>query len=83
MADVKYLINTTDKQAILEVAQKKYVNGIIAYVSNLVAPIAAWIFENLGLSGNPYEFVDVLTDKSNERQFYMKMVSSAPKLSIQ
>ena len=43
-ADKFYLVSTTDKDAVLEVAQKEHVDGVLAYASDPAAPTAAYIF---------------------------------------
>ena len=68
-ADKFYLVSTTDKNAVLEVAQKDGVNGVLAYASDPAAPTAAYIARQLGLAGNPYESVDILCNKDKFRSF--------------
>lgn len=68
-ADKFYLVSTTDKAAILEVAEKEHIDGIIAYASDPAAPTAAYVAEKLGLSGNPYEAVETLCNKDKFREF--------------
>lgn len=69
VADVFYLVSTTDKEAILDVAQKEQVDGVIAYASDPAAPTAAYVAEKMGLPGNPYESVDILCNKDKFRRF--------------
>ena len=52
-ADKFYLVSTTDKEAVLEVAKKEKIDGVIAYASDPAAPTAAYVAEKLGLEGNP------------------------------
>ena len=54
-ADKFFLVSTTDKEAILEVAIKENIDGVVAYASDPAAPTAAYVAEKLGLPGNPYE----------------------------
>jgi biotin carboxylase len=68
-ADKFYCVSTTDKEAILEVAQKEMVDGIVAYASDPAAPIAAYVAEEMGLPTNPYKSVDILTNKDKYREF--------------
>ena len=44
-----YCVSTTDKEAILEVAQKENVDGIVAYASDPAAPTAAYVAEKMRL----------------------------------
>lgn len=46
-ADKFYQVSTTDKEAILKVAQDEHVDYIIAYASDPAAPTAAYVAENL------------------------------------
>lgn len=69
VADKFYLLSTTDKQAMLEVAQKEQIDGVIAYASDPAAPTAAYVAEQLGLPTNPYRSVDILCNKDKFRAF--------------
>lgn len=68
-ADTFYLLSTTDKAAILEVAQKEQIHGIVAYASDPAAPTAAYVAEKMGLAGNPAEAVETLCNKDRFRTF--------------
>ena len=68
-ADRFYLESTTDREAILRVAQKEKVSGVLAYASDPAAPTAAYVAEKLGLPGNPYESVKILCEKDRFRSF--------------
>lgn len=69
VADKFYLISTTDKEAVLEVAKNEYVDGILAYASDPAAPTAAYVAEKLGLPTNPYKAVEILCNKDKFRGF--------------
>ena len=69
VADKFYLISTTDKVAVLDVARKEQVDGVLAYASDPAAPTAAYVAEQLGLAGNPYESVEILCNKDRFRTF--------------
>jgi formate-dependent phosphoribosylglycinamide formyltransferase (GAR transformylase) len=62
-------VSTTDKKAVLELAKKLKIDGIVAYASDLSAPTAAYVAEKLELSGNSYELPEKLTSYS---KFYTK-----------
>ena len=66
-ADKFYLVSTTEKKAILEVAQKEQVDGVLAYASDPAAPTAAYVADKLGLPGNPYQSVEILCNKDRFR----------------
>ena len=68
-ADRFYLVSTTDRDAVLEVARKERINGIIAYASDPAAPTAAYVAEALGLPGNPVDSVEILCNKDRFRKF--------------
>lgn len=68
-ADKFYLISTTDKEAILQVAMKEKVDGVLAYASDPAAPTAAYVAEKMGLPTNPYQSVMTLCNKDRFRTF--------------
>lgn len=78
-ADKFYLVSTTDKDAVLKVAQKEQVDGVLAYASDPAAPTAAYIAEKLGLPGNPCQSVEILCNKDRFRKFLLENGFSAPK----
>ena len=78
-ADKFYLVSTTDKAAVLEVAQKEHIDGVLAYASDPAAPTAAYIAEKLGLQGNPCQSVEILCNKDQFRKFLLENGFSAPK----
>lgn len=78
-ADKFYLVSTTDKEAILDVAKKEQVDGILAYASDPAAPTAAYVAEKLGLHGNPYDSVEILCNKDKFREFLKNNGFNTPK----
>lgn len=69
VADKFYLVSTTDMDAVLDVAQKEKVDGVLAYASDPAAPTAAYVAEKLGLPGSPYKSVEILCNKDEFRAF--------------
>lgn len=69
VADKFYLESTTDKEAILKIAEKEEIDGIVAYASDPAAPTAAYVAEKMGLPGNPFESVEILCNKDKFRKF--------------
>lgn len=69
VADKFYLLSTTDKHAMLDVAKKENIDGVLAYASDPAAPTAAYVAEQLGLPTNPYTSVDILCNKDKFRAF--------------
>lgn len=78
-ADHFYLVSTTDKEAVLEVARREHVDGVLAYASDPAAPTAAYVAEKLGLPGNPYASVDILCNKDKFRAFLAEHEFCTPK----
>lgn len=69
IADKFYLVSTTDKDAVLDVATEENIDGILAYASDPAAPTAAYVAEKLGLPTNPFAAVDTLCNKDKFRIF--------------
>ena len=68
-ADRFHLVSTTDKKAVLEVAKKEKIDGILAYASDPAAPTAAYVAQEMGLPGSPYKSVEILCNKDQFRKF--------------
>lgn len=68
-ADKFYLVSTTDKESVLEVAKSEGIDGIVAYSSDPAAPTAAYVAEKLGLPGVPYETANSFCNKNLFRRF--------------
>ncbi|MFK2823438.1 acetyl-CoA carboxylase biotin carboxylase subunit family protein [Arcobacter sp. YIC-80] len=62
-------VSTTDKEAVLELAKKLNIDGIVAYASDPAAPTQAYVGNKLGLPSNPYESVEILARKDLFRNF--------------
>lgn len=78
-ADRFYPVSTTDKDAVLELARKEQIGGVLAYASDPAAPTAAYVAEQLGLPGNPYESVEILSNKDRFRAFLAEHGFCTPK----
>lgn len=72
-------VSTTDKEAVLELAQKLNVDGIVAYASDPAAPTAAYVCEKLGLPTSPYKSVEILSKKHLFRQYLTEHGFNVPK----
>ena len=68
-ADRFCLVSTTDREAVLDVARREAVDGIVAYASDPAAPTAAYVAGELGLPGNAYETVRMLCNKDLFKDF--------------
>lgn len=77
-ADKFYQVSTTDKEAVLDVARKEQIHGIVAYASDPAAPTAAYVAEKLGLPGNPLWAVETLCNKDRFRLFLKENGFHAP-----
>lgn len=69
VADKFYLVSTTDKNKVLEIAKQEGIDGIIAYASDPAAPTAAYVAEKIGVATNPYKSVEILCNKDKFRAF--------------
>ncbi|NOU59275.1 ATP-grasp domain-containing protein [Marinifilum caeruleilacunae] len=68
-SDEFYNVSTTDLKAVLKLARKLEVDGVLAYASDPAAPTAAYVAEKMGLPGNPYKSVKTLSEKDLYRSF--------------
>lgn len=78
-ADVYYNVSTTDKEAVLRLARELDIDGIVSYASDVSAPTAAYVAEQLNLPTNPYESVVMLTRKDFIRPFMEKHNFNVPR----
>lgn len=62
-------IDITDREEVLRQARKFAIDGIMPYCSDTLAPIAAYVAEQMGLPGNPYDSVMTLVRKDRFRAF--------------
>lgn len=69
VADEYCKVDIVDKEAVLREARRLRIDGIVPYSSDTLAPIAAYVAEEMGLPGNPYKSVYTLTHKDLFRQF--------------
>lgn len=67
--DEYYNCSTTDMDAILKLSKKLKIDGLVAYASDPAAPTQAYVANELGLPGNPYESVEILARKDLFRDF--------------
>lgn len=68
-ADEYHNVSTIDKEAVLALAKELQIDGIVSYASDVSAPTAAYVAEQMGLPTNPYESVMILTHKDLFRKF--------------
>ena len=72
-------VSTTDKEAVLELARKLKVDGVVAYASDPAAPTAAYVCEKLGLPTSPYKSVEILSKKHLFRKYLAEHGFNVPK----
>lgn len=77
-ADRFFQVSTTDKLAILSIAEDERIDGIVAYASDPAAPTAAYVAERMGLPGNPASAVETLCNKDQFRLFLTNNGFNAP-----
>jgi biotin carboxylase len=79
LADEYYNVSTTDFQGVLELAKQVNPDFVIAYASDPAAPTAAYVSEQLGLPGNSYKSVQLLSEKDLFRNFLSDNGFNTPK----
>ncbi len=72
-------VSITDKDAILELAKKLEVDGVVCYALEPGAPTAAYVCEKLGFPSSPYKSVDILSTKDKFRAFLQDNGFNCPK----
>ena len=79
IADEAYFDSTTDLDAVLNLAKRLEVDGIMTYNSDPAAPTAAYVAEKLDLPGNPYQAVKIMSEKNLFRGFLDNNGLNVPK----
>ena len=74
-----YNISTTDKEAVLKLAQSLQIDGIVCYAADSGAPTVAYVAERLGLPSHPYKSIEILTNKDLFRKFQKENNFNVPK----
>lgn len=74
-----YNVSTTDKEAVLDLARRLKVDGVVAYASDPAAPTAAYVCERLGLPTSPYQSVEILSKKDLFRVYLAEHGFNVPK----
>jgi biotin carboxylase len=75
-----YNISTTDKEKVLEFAEKNKIDGVSAYASDPAALTVAYVSEKLGLPGNSYKAIETISDKVSFRKTQQKLSIPCPNL---
>lgn len=79
LADEYCMVDVVDKEAILGEARRIGIDGIVPYASDVLAPVAAYVAEKMGLPGNPYDAVRIMTHKNLFRAFLLSHGFPAPR----
>ncbi len=72
IADEYCKVDIIDKEAVLKEAQLRNIDGIVPFCSDVLAPVAAYVQEKMGLPGNPYDVVHTMTHKDLFRKFMQR-----------
>lgn len=72
-------VSIVDKEAVLAVARELQIDGIMSFAVDPGVVTAAYVQEQMGLSGNPYESVCILQNKDRFRNFLTKNGFNVPK----
>lgn len=79
LADEYHNVSTTDKDAVLALAERLKIDGICTYASDVSAPTVAYVAEKMGLPTNPLRSVEILTRKDLTRDFLKQHGFNVPK----
>lgn len=79
LADEYYNVSTTDFEGVLQLTKNVNADFVIAYASDPAAPTAAYVSEQLGLPGNSFESVKLLSEKDLFRKFLADNHFNTPK----
>ena len=63
ICDVFYPVSITEKDEILRLCREEHIDGICTIASDVAAPTVAYVAEQMGLPGNPYEAAVQAHDK--------------------
>ena len=55
LCDVFYPVSITEKEQILDLCRQEQIDGICTIASDVAAPTVAYVAEQMGLAGNPYQ----------------------------
>lgn len=78
LADRHYQVSTMDREAVLNVASREHVDGVVTN-SEPAAANAAYVTETLGLPGNPLTAIELLTSKFAFRELQDRLGLYAPR----
>jgi carbamoyl-phosphate synthase large subunit len=73
IADKSYEVDVREKEAILEIARKEGIRGVVTDQTDLPVPTVAYVAEKLGLPGIGYECALNISDKVRCRQYCQRI----------
>ena len=79
LADEYHNVSTTNRDAVLALAERLKIDGICTYASDVSAPTVAYVAEKMGLPTNPLRAVEILTHKNLMRDFLKQHGFNVPK----
>jgi biotin carboxylase len=80
-ADEYHNVSTTDQQAVLALATRLAIDGVLAYASDPAAATAAHVSAKLGLPGTSPEAVQILTNKAAFRGYLREHGFKTPRFA--
>ena len=78
-SDEYHNVSIIDKDAVLALARKLEIDGIMSFAVDPGVVTAAYVQEKMGLPGNPYESVCILQNKDRFRNFLTRHGFNVPK----
>ena len=78
-SDEYHNVSIVDKEAVLELARKLQIDGIMSFAVDPGVVTAAYVQEQMELPGNPYESVCILQNKDRFRNFLTQHGFNVPK----
>lgn len=78
-SDEYHNISITDKESVLALAKKLQIDGIMSFAVDPGVVTAAYVQEQMGLPGNPYDSVLILQNKDRFRDFLREHDFNVPK----
>lgn len=79
IADKVYYENVFNKEAVLEIARKEQIDGVVSDQNDMMMPIVAYVAEHLGLPGNYTSVVNAYCNKNVFRDNCDKVGIPVPK----
>ncbi len=78
-ADKSYNVDTTDMPAVLEVARRERIDGVIAACTDVAVPTAAFVAQEMNLVGPPLRSAKIACSKILFREFLRQNGFRAPR----